>query len=653
MDAAQVGICRLPASAWLEGAEPLPHEYAIVIMVENGRLPEAGNLAREWVEPAAPAAMAMRAAEIAACIAGHIRNMGFAARADVEGAQSLDWDRLAVLAGLAVRRGGEIANPYLDRNFTLAAISTDYALAVDRPLHRDALKAKGLAWWWGINGAQSGRERNRRARRATHLSRYPMETVRRVDRPTTLIIDEEVPRVPKRAAFFQRALHGDLGEKSRIERSRFAFKTPLSFSLLHLIRAMVPHQDGETRAADTARFGDPAANARAVKSLSYFLGADLTGICEIPDYAWFSHHEDGSPIAPYHRYAVVMLIDQGYETMEGASGDDWMSGAQSMRGYLRGAEIAGVMAELLRGEGFPARPQTNADSDVLQIPLILLAGLGELSRIGELVLNPFVGPRFKSVVLTTDMPLEVDQPIDFGLQTFCGNCMKCARECPCDAIPFGDKIMFNGYETWKPDVERCTRYRLTNARGAACGRCMKTCPINKVIDADGAWLTRFASWLGINALWLKPLDGPDRHPDGRLAGQRAPQPGQEMVVRPRNGRRRRGGPAQGHQRTRHRSRPQGRRRQTEDGLLPRQRDAGARCRRRGAAGPQGGDGSGRAAGNTRRGAPTHCRWRGETGPLRRHPAGWRRRGRFGRDRQSLSVDHWNKLLNPLYSVHTG
>lgn len=505
MDAAQVGICRLPANAWLKGAEPLAHEYAIVIMVENGRMPETGNLAREWVQPAAPAAMAMRAAEIATCIAGHIRNMGFAAHADVEGVQSLDWDRLAVLAGVAVRRGDEIVNPYLDRDFTLAAISTDYALAIDRPLHADALKARGLAYWWGVNGARSGRERNRRGRRATHLSRYPMETVKRVERPTTLIVDDEVPRVPKRAAFFQRALHGDLGEKARMERARFAFKTPFSFSLLHLIRTLVPHQDGAPREKDTARFGDPAANARAIKSLSYFLGADLTGICEIPRYAWFSHKEDGSPIAPYHRYAVVMLIDQGYETMEGASGDDWASGAQSMRGYLRGAEIAGVMAELLRGEGFPARPQTNADSDVLQIPLILLAGLGELSRIGELVLNPFVGPRFKSVVLTTDMPLEADMPIDFGLQTFCGNCLKCARECPCDAIPFGDKIMFNGYETWKPDVERCTRYRLTNARGAACGRCMKTCPINKVIDADGAWLTRLASWLGINAMWLKPI----------------------------------------------------------------------------------------------------------------------------------------------------
>ena len=268
---------------------------------------------------------------------------------------------------------------------------------------------------------------------------------------------------------------------------------------------MVPHQDGETRVRNTSGYEDPAANARAVKALSYALGSDLTGICEIPNYAWFSHKEDGEEIQPYHRYAVVMLVDQGYDTMEGASGDDWASGPQSMRSYLRGAEIAGIMAEFLRDKGFPARSQTNADSDVLHIPLILWAGLGELSRIGELVLNPFVGPRFKSVVLTTDMPLETDKPIDFGLQYFCNNCLKCARECPCDAIPFGDKIMFNGYEMWKPDVERCTRYRLTNQRGAACGRCMKTCPINKVVDADGAVLTRIASWLGVNAMWLKPL----------------------------------------------------------------------------------------------------------------------------------------------------
>jgi ferredoxin len=505
MDAAMVGICEIPESAWLDGAEADAHSHAVVIMVQHGRVPEQENLAHDWIAPSVREPADMRAAEIAVVLARHIRMMGFDARADIVSHEKLDQPRLAVLGGLALRDGDEISNPFIGGDFSLAVVSTDYPLATDTPLAAGA-KGGGFRYWWGRNGATSGRERRRRAKRKSHLGRYPMETVKRVERPTTLILDDEVPRVPKRAAFFERALQGDLGEKSQKERSRFSFKHPTSWGLLGVIRSLVPHQGGEPNAdADQSRYGDAAANTRAIKSLSYFLGADITGICEAKDYTWYSHKPDGAAINPYHKYAVVMLIDQGFDTMEGASGDDWISGTQSMRAYLRGAEIAGVMADLMRQEGYSSRAQTNADSDVLQLPLSLLAGLGELSRIGELVLNPFLGPRIKTVVLTTDMPLEVDQPINFGLQTFCSNCLKCARECPCDAIPFGDKVVFNGYEIWKPDVERCTRYRLTNAKGAACGRCMKTCPINKVVDADGPLITRAASWLGVNAMWLKPV----------------------------------------------------------------------------------------------------------------------------------------------------
>lgn len=507
MDASQVGICRIADNAWLAGADPVAgHTHAIVMLCEHPRLPDRGNLARDWVEGAVESSYEMRALEIAACVSGHIRQMGFDTRIHIAGDELLDSDRLAVMAGLCVRTENGLANPFIENGFTLVVVSTSYDLACDLPLAASAANARDKAYWKGINGATSGRERNRRAHRKSHDSRYPMEQVKRIDRPTTLILDDEVPRVPKRAAFFERSLQGDLGEKSQRERARFSFKHPLGMSLLKVIRSMVPHQGGDVAEnTDKSDYGDPAANAKAIKALSYFLGSDLTGICEIPRYAWNSHKEDGTPIEMYHKYAVVMLIDQGYETMEGASGDDWMSGVQSMRGYLRGAEIAGIMGETLRGLGFPAQSQTNAASDVLHIPLILWAGLGEMSRIGELVLNPFVGPRFKSVVLTTDMPLEVDKPIDFGLQKFCSSCHKCDRECPCDAIPHGDKVMFNGYEIWKPDVERCTRYRLTNSKGSACGRCMKTCPLNKVIDLDGALVTRAASWLGVNAMFLKPL----------------------------------------------------------------------------------------------------------------------------------------------------
>ena len=506
LNASQVGITEMAASCWLESASPLEHSHAVVVMVEHGRVPEDGSLAKSWVEQSVAATAEFRAYEIAISIASHIQKMGFSAVAHDAGHGDVDLERLAVLSGLGVRSQGGVINPYLDKRFAVCAVTTDYALAADLPLKaRAANKARGVSYWLGLGGATSGLERWRQNSRDTHLSKFAMETVDKVDRPTTLIIDDEVPRVPKRASFFDRAVHGDLGKKSQYERTRFSFKHPFAASMVKQIMAMVPHQDGPVADSIDQSCSDAEKNTRAIKSLSYLLGAELTGICEIPDYAWYSHVDNGEPVECHHKYAVVMLIDQEYDTMEGASGDDFISGAQSMRAYMRGAVVAGIMAEHLRSLGFSSRSQTNANSEVLHLPLVLLAGLGELSRIGELVLNPFVGPRFKSVVLTTDLPMVPDKPIDFGLQQFCSNCLKCARECPCDAISWGDKVMFNGYEMWKLDAERCARYRLTNQRGLACGRCMKTCPLNKVVTWDGPIATQMASWLGINARWMKPI----------------------------------------------------------------------------------------------------------------------------------------------------
>ncbi len=219
MDASQVGICAIPDNAWLEGAERRDHGYAVVILVEHSRVSEEGNPARDWTLPAVAANAGMRAAEVSALIAGHIRVMGFGAHMRGVGAAHLDAARLAVLAGLAVRRGNAAVNPFVGEAFSLCVVSTDYALAVDRPLAARALgAAKGFGYWLGRGGARSGRERNRRRKRRTDLGPFAMETVRRTARPTTLIADDEVPRVPKRASFFERALRGDLGAKAQAAR---------------------------------------------------------------------------------------------------------------------------------------------------------------------------------------------------------------------------------------------------------------------------------------------------------------------------------------------------------------------------------------------------------------------------------------------------
>jgi len=503
LDADMVGCGTVDDDAWT--GTPHGHSRCIVILVEHTRTLSTVAPGDDWIDGTRQRNADLRAAELAAITAAYLRNLGARAVAHTPTASDVDIDLLALRSGLVEERDGTLRAPFLDGGFALAAVSTDLDVATDDPL---ALRSwidisrttRDPRWLLGWGGTRAGWRRLNGQLRPLHLGRYPMERIRRVSKPTTLIIDDEVPRVPVRGGGFPRAANGDMGPKFQRDVKVFAYKTPQAQSYVRQIRGMVPMQDGPVATERAAGTDDPDRNALAVKAFGHHLGGDMIGVCRVPTYAWYSHRGDGSEVEPYHANAIVILVDQGFETMEGASGDDWVSGAQSMRAYMRGGQIAGILADHLRSLGWSARSHTNADSDVLHIPLVLHAGLGEMSRIGELVLNPFVGPRFKSVVVTTDMPLTADQPIDFGLQDFCSQCTKCARECPCAAIPFGDKIMFNGAEMWKPDVEKCTKYRLGNLKGAACGRCMKTCPFN----AEGILTERIALWSAIKLPFTRP-----------------------------------------------------------------------------------------------------------------------------------------------------
>ncbi len=477
LDATLAGVCMIEPPDWVAAGHP-PHTHAFVFLVEFGREPKAGEPGAEWIRGTNAARTDVRCAEVAVVLAGYLRTLGWSARGHIAGDTLVSIERLAQRAGVAKAIDGALKAPLIQRGFRLGVVTTDFEMACDLPLA--SLDWPSADAYLGKPGTRPGWTEAEEARRPVHMGRYEMERIRRVEEPTTLVLREEIKRMPKRADLFSRALAGDLGEKLAQERRRFAVKHPLAFAMTPLIRNMVPMQGTREPLFGNTKYSDKRQNADSIKALGYYMGADLVGICRAEPWMYYSHDDEkGEPIEPYHPWAVVMLIDQGFETMEGASGDDWISGAQSMRAYMRGALIAGIMAAHLRRLGWSARVHSNAYSELLHIPAVLMAGLGELSRIGELVLNPFIGPRSKSIVFTTDLPLEADQPIDFGLQAVCAMCMKCARECPCNAIPFGPKVMFNGYEMWKPDVEKCGRYRLSNDKGSACGRCMKTCPYNR------------------------------------------------------------------------------------------------------------------------------------------------------------------------------
>ena len=85
LDSAHVGTCSVPENAWCEGSDRAGHDYAIVIAVEHGRIPEPDNPAHDWLKDSAHETAVMRGMEIAACIAIYICQLGYKAHAHAAG----------------------------------------------------------------------------------------------------------------------------------------------------------------------------------------------------------------------------------------------------------------------------------------------------------------------------------------------------------------------------------------------------------------------------------------------------------------------------------------------------------------------------------------------------------------------------------------
>ncbi len=447
------------------------HTHAIVFLYAHPRDPHPDEIGTEWIKGAAEHRSAILAAEISVVIANYLRLLGYEARAHTASSSDVDLGRVAVSAGVAKVENGKLKAPYVGAGFSLAVVTTNFAISGDQPLA--ALPTETEPHF---------------AKRNFKDGAHPFENLKRVDNPTTYIDEARVPRVPKRTDMFSRALFGDMGKhvQEGAKGGHYVRKSAPSMAQRRALGAFTLLQDGD--AARTRMKLDPQHAHDLVKATSYYLGIDAVGISRCPDWSWYSHDAAGEPIDPPHDHAISMIVDQGYDTMEGSSGDDWIAVAMSMRAYLRFSLLGGVIARQLRNLGYKAKAHTVMDGEVLQPPLLLLSGLGEVSRIGEVILNPYLGPRLKSGTITTDLPMTHDKPIDFGLQKFCDACKKCARECPSGAITAGPKLMFNGYEIWKSDSQKCTTYRITTPGGAMCGRCMKTCPWNlEGILADSAF----------------------------------------------------------------------------------------------------------------------------------------------------------------------
>jgi len=236
---------------------------------------------------------------------------------------------------------------------------------------------------------------------------------------------------------------------------------------------------------------DKAAITQQIKSVARWLGADLVGICEVNPSWIYSHWGDtdasysgglanpGDPIEIplWLKYAVVMAVEMDYEQIMRSPA---IQSAPSL-GYSKMAFVAPSLATYIRELGYHAMPC--GTEFALMIPLAVDAGLGELGRNGLLITEQF-GPRVRICSVFTELPLQVDSPIDIGVQAFCERCLHCAEACPSTAIMSGERTdkawnVSNNINVLKWPIKALNCRRFWDKNEGSCSNCIRVCPFNK------------------------------------------------------------------------------------------------------------------------------------------------------------------------------
>ena len=323
-------------------------------------------------------------------------------------------------------------------------------------------------------------------------------------------------QIDERETPHPRVDRGELGERLRSWRNTRAGQDPFRRifgvgggdpkNCLQLIMRQLP--EGAVNPDRTA-VSDPAGMARNIKEVARFLGADVVGITHLDQAYVYSHRardkaamgqKAGDPIHLPHRYAICMGFASDYYKF--LTNNSRISDADYGLGNNHMIAPTFMLAAYIREMGYPARAHDYARGEVNPIPLAVNAGLGELGRHGMLIHEEY-GSRIHLSVVTTDLPLAVDEPVDIGVTEVCKYCMKCARTCPSYSIPFGGKEIYNGVEKYRINVDTCYKYRLAGrGQWTNCVICVSSCCYNK----PKAWWHTLAVWsIKRTPIPLRPL----------------------------------------------------------------------------------------------------------------------------------------------------
>lgn len=216
---------------------------------------------------------------------------------------------------------------------------------------------------------------------------------------------------------------------------------------------------------------------RVLKGLAEHYGACLVGVTKMKEEHYYSHrgrHEEnyGDEVKVTHPYGIVFAVEMDKEMINRSP--QVAEVIETSKAYVDVGIIGMQLAYYIRQLGYDARNHMDANYLVIAPHVAASAGLGQIGR-NTLLITKKYGSRVRLGVVTTELSLDTDEPIDFGLEAFCLACGKCVRTCPGKAISSEDDS-----EKWYLEQEKC--YNMWRSIGTDCGICISACPFSQSID---------------------------------------------------------------------------------------------------------------------------------------------------------------------------
>lgn len=258
------------------------------------------------------------------------------------------------------------------------------------------------------------------------------------------------------------------------------FHNPVAFAAANASFRTVEqlHSLVESDATGENKFFNKAIISKFIKEWGKKLGALEVGIANLKDYHFYAvggrKERYNRIIKNEHQQAIVFTVEMDRYMMASAPAAPTVM--ESAQQYLSSGIIAVQMAEFIRNLGYSARAHIDANYELICPIIARDAGLGEIGRMG-LLMTFRHGPRVRIAAVTTDLPLESDNPShEPHILDFCRRCKKCAAVCPAHAISFDQRMPVEGVMRWKINPEAC--YTYWTKAGTDCGRCVIVCPFS-------------------------------------------------------------------------------------------------------------------------------------------------------------------------------